>query len=240
MNFKDKIVIVTGGSRGIGKAIAEKFNESGAKVIVTYKNQIDSGYFNSKGIIHIQCDVSKLSEVTKAVDKLIKEHNRIDVLVNNAGLTKDNLLMRMTEEDWDIVMDTNAKGVFNFTKALSRQMISQRKGKIINISSIVGLTGNAGQSNYVASKAAVIGFTKAIAKELSSRNINVNCIAPGYIDTDMTNRLDEKIKAAFVEMIPLKRIGKPSDVANLVLFLASEESDYITGQVVCVDGGMVM
>jgi 3-oxoacyl-[acyl-carrier protein] reductase len=239
-NNQNKIVVVTGGSRGIGKAIAEKFSETGATVIITYKTSIDAGHFDSKGIKHYQCDASRLKEVQDLIDTVIKEHKRVDVLVNNAGLNKDNLLIRMSEEDWDLVMNTNAKGVFNFTKAVSRQMISQRKGKIINISSIVGLTGNAGQANYVASKAAIIGFTKAVAKELASRNINVNCIAPGYIDTDMTKKLDEKVKAAFVESIPLKRIGKPDDVANLVLFLSSDEADYITGQVICIDGGLVM
>ncbi|MGH2574119.1 MAG: 3-oxoacyl-[acyl-carrier-protein] reductase [Ignavibacteria bacterium] len=239
-SFQNKIVIVTGGSRGIGKAMAVKFADAGAKVTITYKNAVDSAFFDSKGIKHHQCDASNMKQTQAFVDSLIKESGKIDVLVNNAGLTKDGLLMRMGEDDWNIVMDTNAKGVFNFTKAVSRQMISQRKGKIINISSIVGLIGNAGQVNYVASKAAVIGITKSAAKELASRNINVNCVAPGYIDTDMTNKLGDKVKTAFVENIPLKRIGRPEDVANLVLFLASEESDYITGQVICIDGGMVM
>lgn len=239
-DFQNKIVIVTGGSRGIGKAIAEQFAEAGAVVIITYKTSVDTAHFDSKGIKHHQCDASSLKEAQDLVDSVIKEYKRIDVLVNNAGLNKDGLLMRMSEEDWDLVMNTNAKGVFNFTKAVTRQMIAQRKGKVVNISSIVGLIGNAGQANYVASKAAIIGFTKAIAKELASRNINVNCIAPGYIDTDMTKKLDEKVKAAFVESIPLKRIGTPADVANLVLFLASDEADYITGQVICIDGGLVM
>ena len=195
-NNQNKIVIITGGSRGIGKAIAEKFSENGATVVVTYKTSIDTGYFDSKGIKHYQCDASHLKEVQELIDSVIKEHKRVDVLVNNAGLNKDNLLIRMSEQDWDLVMNTNAKGVFN--------------------------------------------FTKAVAKELASRNINVNCIAPGYIDTDMTKKLDEKVKAAFVESIPLKRIGKPDDVANLVLFLSSDEADYITGQVICIDGGLVM
>ncbi len=239
-SFENKIVIVTGGSRGIGKSIAEKFAESGANVTITYKHAVDSAYFDSKGIKHFQCDAASLKETQELVDKIIKEHGRIDVLVNNAGLTKDGLLMRMSEEDWDIVLDTNTKGVFNFTKAVCRQMISQRKGKIINISSVVGITGNAGQANYSASKAAVIGFTKSTARELASRNINVNCVAPGYIDTDMTNKLNDAIKQSFVEGIPLKKIGKPEDVSYAVLFLASDEADYITGQTLCVDGGMVM
>lgn len=238
--FENKVVIVTGGSRGIGKAIAERFAETGAKVIVTYKNSIDAAYFDSKGIKHTQCDAVNTREVQAFVDSVIKEHSRVDVLVNNAGLTKDGLLMRMSEEDWDIVMNTNAKGVFNFTKAVCRQMISQRQGKIVNISSVVGLTGNAGQANYSSSKAAVIGFTKSTAKELASRNINVNCIAPGYIDTDMTSKLNDTVKQGILDAIPLKRIGSGTDIANTVLFLSSSGADYITGQVLCVDGGMVM
>lgn len=238
--FENKVIIVTGGSRGIGKAIAEKFSEEGADVYITYKNSVDAEYFDSKKIKHFKCDASDLKEVQSLVENIIKEKSRIDVLVNNAGMTKDGLLMRMSGEDWDIVMNTNAKGVFNFTKAVCRQMISQRNGKIVNITSIVGITGNAGQSNYAASKAAVIGFTKSIARELASRNINVNCIAPGYIDTDMTNKLNDNIKQSFVEGIPLKRIGKTEDIANAVLFLASGQADYITGQTLCVDGGMVM
>jgi len=238
--FKDKVIIVTGGSRGIGKSIAEKFAAAGAVVYITYKHSVDAAYFDALGILHRRCDVSDFNEVQSFVNDVTGKHGRIDVLVNNAGLTKDGLLMRMSEEDWNIVMDTNAKGVFNFSKAVCRQMMSQKKGKIINISSVVGITGNAGQANYVSSKAAVIGFTKAIARELASRNINVNCIAPGYIDTDMTSKLSDTIKQSILESVPLKRIGKGEDVANAVMFLASEEADYITGQVLCVDGGMVM
>jgi 3-oxoacyl-[acyl-carrier protein] reductase len=239
-NFQNKIVLVTGGSRGIGREIANQFSGAGAVVIIADKLAMDAADPGSKTMKSFQCDASSQNEVQDVVDAIIKEHSRIDILINNAGLNKDNLLMRMTEEDWDIVMNVNAKGVFNFTKAVSRQMISQRKGKIVNIGSIVGLIGNAGQANYVASKAAVIGFTKAIAKELASRNINVNCVAPGYIDTPMTQKLSEKVKASFVENIPLKRIGTPRDVSNLVLFLSSDESDYITGQTIVIDGGLVM
>lgn len=238
--FENKIVIITGGSRGIGKSIAERFAEDKAKVIVTYKNSIDAAYFDSKGIKYVQCDAANTKDVQAFVDSVIKEHGRVDVLVNNAGLTKDGLLMRMSEDDWDIVMNTNAKGVFNFTKAVTRQMISQKQGKIVNISSVVGITGNAGQANYASSKAAVIGFTKSIAKELASRNINVNCIAPGYIDTDMTSKLSDTVKQGILESVPLKRIGNGDDIANVVMFLSSSQSDYITGQVICVDGGMVM
>jgi 3-oxoacyl-[acyl-carrier protein] reductase len=239
-SFENKVVIVTGGSRGIGKAIAEKFREAGANVYVTYKNSIDSIHFDTIGIKHSMCDASDTKQVQEFVDSVIKETGKIDVLVNNAGLTKDSLLMRMSEQDWDAVLNTNAKGVFNFTKAVCRQMISQKRGKIVNISSVVGITGNAGQANYASSKAAVIGFTKSAAKELASRNININCIAPGYIDTDMTSRLSDSVKQGILEAIPLKKIGGGNDVANAVMFLSSDEADYITGQVLCVDGGMVM
>lgn len=238
--FEDKVVIITGGSRGIGKAIAERFAEKKAKVVVTYKNSIDAAHFDSLGIKHAMCDAGNTKEVQDFVDSVIKEQGRVDVLVNNAGLTKDGLLMRMSETDWDMVMNTNAKGVFNFTKAVCRQMISQKQGKIVNISSVVGITGNAGQANYASSKAAVIGFTKSIAKELASRNINVNCIAPGYIDTDMTSKLNDTVKQGILESVPLKRIGDGNDIAEAVMFLSSPASGYITGQVLCVDGGMVM
>ena len=238
--FENKIVIVTGGSRGIGKSIAKKFASLGAKVTVTYKNSVDTAEFDSLGIKYYQCDAADTAAVQAFADGIIKEHGKIDILVNNAGMTKDGLLMRMSEADWDSVLDTNAKGVFNFTKAVTRQMISQKQGKIVNISSVVGLTGNAGQSNYAASKAAVIGFTKSIAKELASRNINVNCIAPGYIDTDMTSKLNDTVKQGILQSIPMKRIGDGNDIANAVMFLCSDESSYITGQTICVDGGMVM
>lgn len=238
--FENKIVIVTGGSRGIGKSIAKKFASLGAKVTVTYKNSVDTAEFDSMGIKYHQCDAADTAAVQAFADSIIKEHGKIDILVNNAGMTKDGLLMRMSEADWDSVLDTNAKGVFNFTKAVTRQMISQKQGKIVNISSVVGLTGNAGQSNYAASKAAVIGFTKSIAKELASRNINVNCIAPGYIDTDMTSKLNDTVKQGILQSIPMKRIGDGNDIANAVMFLCSDESSYITGQTICVDGGMVM
>ncbi|MCI0450079.1 MAG: 3-oxoacyl-[acyl-carrier-protein] reductase [Chlorobi bacterium] len=239
-SFENKVVIVTGGSRGIGRAIAESFKKAGARVYVTYKNSIDNIHFDSMGIKHAMCDASDFKQVQEFVDSVIKENGSIDILVNNAGLTKDGLLMRMGEDDWDIVLNTNAKGVFNFTKAVCRQMISQKRGKIINISSVVGITGNAGQANYAASKAAVIGFTKSAAKELASRNININCIAPGYIDTDMTSKLGDSVKQGILEEIPLKRIGEGKDVANAVMFLSSDDADYITGQILCVDGGMVM
>ncbi|MBK8551524.1 MAG: 3-oxoacyl-[acyl-carrier-protein] reductase [Ignavibacteria bacterium] len=239
-DFKEKIVLVTGGSRGIGKAIAESLADAGATVIVTYKNAIDESYFNSKNIKHFKCDVADLKSVQEVVDSIVKEFTKIDVLVNNAGITKDGLLMRMSEEDWDVVLDTNLKGVFNMTKAVTRSMMSKRYGKVINITSIVGIMGNAGQANYVASKAGVIGFTKSVAKELASRNININAIAPGFIETEMTGKLSEEVKQNYLNSIPLKKFGTGQDIANAVKFLASDESAYITGQTICVDGGIVM
>ncbi|MBK6877255.1 MAG: 3-oxoacyl-[acyl-carrier-protein] reductase [Ignavibacteria bacterium] len=240
MTFEGKIVLITGGSRGIGKSIAEAFAESGATTIVTYRNAIDNEYFDSKGIRHFQCDVADIKSVQEMIDKIISEHQKIDILVNNAGITKDGLLMRMSEEDWDAVIDTNLKGVFHMTKTVTRHMMGKRYGKIVNITSVVGITGNPGQSNYVASKAGVIGFTKATAKELASRNININAVAPGFIGTEMTDKLPEEVKAKYLETIPLKRIGSGKNIADAVMFLASDMSDYITGQTICVDGGLVM
>jgi len=240
LTFEGRTVIVTGGSSGIGKSIAEAFAESGATTIVTYRNAIDAEYFDSKAIKHYQCDVADSKSVQEFIDKIIAEHQKIDVLVNNAGITKDGLLMRMSEEDWDAVIDTNLKGVFNQPKSVTRHMMSKRYGKIINITSIVGITGNPGQSNYVASKAGVIGFTKATAKELASRNININAIAPGFIGTEMTDKLPKEVKTKYLETIPLKRIGSGKNIADVVMFLASDMSDYITGQTICVDGGLVM
>lgn len=238
--FRDKVVLITGGSRGIGKAIAELFINENATVIVTYRNSIDDEYFNSKNILHFRCDVADMKSVQEVTDGILKDHSKIDVLINNAGITKDGLLMRMSEEDWDAVIDTNLKGVFNMTKAVSRSMMSKRYGKIINITSIVGITGNAGQANYVASKAGVIGFTKSVAKELASRNININAVAPGFIETEMTDKLPEEVRKNYMNAIPLKRFGKGEDIAKTVRFLASDDSGYITGQTICVDGGIVM
>ena len=238
--FKDKVVIVTGGSRGIGKSIAELFNEESAKVIVTYKNKIDSEYFDGKGIAHKQCDVADLKAVTDFIEEVVKEHGQVDVLINNAGVTKDGLLMRMSEEDWDLVIDTNLKGVFNLTKAVSRHMMSKRHGKIVNLTSVVGIIGNAGQSNYCASKAGVIGFTKATAKEFASRNININAVAPGFIETEMTHDLSDEVKQNYLNAIPMKRMAKSEEVAKLVKFLSSDDAAYITGQVIQIDGGLAM
>lgn len=239
-DFTGKVVIVTGGSRGIGKSIAEAFNSAGAKVYVTYKNAIDENYFNSINISHHKCDVADLKAVTELVETISKEAGKIDVLVNNAGITKDGLLMRMSEDDWDSVLDTNLKGVFNFTKAVTRPMMSKRYGKIINITSISGIIGNAGQANYSASKAGVIGFTKAVAKELASRNINVNAIAPGFIETEMTDKLPDDVKQNYLNSIPLKRFAKTEEVAKTVMFFASDDAAYITGQTLAIDGGLTM
>lgn len=239
-DFKDKVILITGGSRGIGKTIAESFSDEGATVIVTYRNSIDEAYFDSKGIEHFKCDVSDIRSVQEMVDSILKEYEKIDILINNAGITKDGLLMRMSEEDWDAVLDTNLKGVFNMTKAVTRSMMSKRYGRVINITSVVGITGNAGQANYVASKAGVIGFTKSIAKELASRNITVNAVAPGFIETEMTDKLSDEVKQSYMNMIPLKKFGNGEDIAKAVKFLAGSDADYITGQTLCVDGGIVM
>lgn len=240
MDFKDKVVIVTGGSRGIGKAIAESYNNDGAAVIVTYKNAIDAAYFDSKNIKHYQCDAADSKAVGELIDNIVKEFGKIDILVNNAGITKDGLLMRMSDDDWNSVIDTNLKGVFNFTKAVTRPMMGKKSGKIVNITSISGIIGNAGQANYSASKAGVIGFTKAVAKELASRNINVNAVAPGFIETEMTDKLSEDVKKNYLANIPLKRFASTDEVANVVKFLSSDSAAYITGQTICVDGGLVM
>ncbi len=239
-NFSNKVILVTGASRGIGKAIAEAFAESGGTVCVAYKNSIDEKYFDGKGIRHYRCDVASIKSTQDLVDTIVKENSRLDILVNNAGITKDGLLMRMSEDDWNAVIDTNLKGVFNMTKSVCRAMMGKRYGKIVNITSVVGIIGNAGQSNYVASKAGVIGFTKSIAKELASRNINVNAVAPGFIETEMTNILPDETKSAYLNSIPFKKFGSTKDIANAVMFLASDEAGYITGQVLCVDGGIVM
>ena len=239
-DFKEKLVLITGGSRGIGKAIAESFAESGATVIVTYKNAIDEEYFNSKNIKHYKCDVADEKSVQEMVDTIVKEHTKIDVLVNNAGITKDGLLMRMSVEDWEAVIDTNLKGVFNMTKAVTRGMMSKRYGKVVNITSISGVMGNPGQTNYSASKAGVIGFTKAAARELAARNININAIAPGFIETEMTDKLTDEVKQSYLNSIPMKRFGSGSDIANVVKFLASDDAGYITGQTIIADGGIVM
>lgn len=244
---KDKNAIITGGTRGIGREIAMTLAKNGANIAINYRNyneEIDSlvkelESLNVK-VLAYKCDVSNEEEVESFVNEVKNKFNSIDILVNNAGITKDGLILRMSEKDFTDVIDVNLKGTFNMTKAVSKLMIRQKNGKIVNISSVVGVAGNAGQCNYAASKAGVIGFSKSIARELASRNINVNVIAPGYINTDMTKVLSDNIKEEILKAIPMRKIGDPKEIANLALFLSSNLSDYITGQVINVDGGMVM
>ena len=245
--LKGKNVIVTGATRGIGREIALTLAQNGANIAMNYRNlnsEVEDliNEIKSFGVdaLAIKCDVSSTNEVENFVKEVKAHYNTIDVLVNNAGITKDGLILRMKEEDFDDVLDVNLKGTFNTTKSISSIMVRQKYGKIINISSVVGIAGNAGQCNYAASKAGVIGFAKSVARELASRNINVNVVAPGYINTDMTKNLPDKVKEEIIKSIPMKKIGNPKEVANLVLFLSSNLSDYITGQVINVDGGMIM
>ena len=246
MLLDGKVALITGGGRGIGREIACKFAKAGAEIVICDLNiedinktvvKIES--FGKKPL-GITCDVSVLSEVENMAKKALDKFGKIDILINNAGVTRDNLLLRMSESDWDKVIAVNLKGAFNCSKAVSRLMIKQRSGKIINIASIIGIIGNAGQANYAASKAGVIGLTKSIARELGRRGINVNAIAPGFIETEMTAKLSGDARKRMLAQIPLARFGNTSDVANLALFLASEDSVYLTGQVIQVDGGMVM
>lgn len=244
--LEGKNVIVTGASRGIGKGIAEVFADQGANVAFTYSSSEAPALelekeLTSKGVKAkaYKSNAASYSESESLVAKVLEDFGGIDVLINNAGITKDNLLMRMGEEDFDSVIEINLKSVFNMTKAVQRTLLKQRSGSIINMSSVVGVKGNAGQSNYAASKAGMIGFTKSIALELGSRNIRCNAIAPGFIETEMTAKLDEKVVQGWREGIPLKRGGSPEDIANACLFLASDLSGYITGQVLNVDGGML-
>lgn len=242
-----KIAIITGAGRGIGREIALQFAKNGAKLVLNYRSnsaQMEEVLLMIKNaggeVIAIQADVSKEDEVKVLMDATIKQFGRLDILVNNAGITKDDLLMRMSEKDFDSVIDTNLKGTFFCMKYASSIMLKQRSGKIINMSSVIGITGNVGQANYAASKAGIIGLTKSAARELASRGITVNAVAPGFIQTEMTEVLSDKIKEASLANIPLKRLGTVSEVASAVSFLASEAANYITGQVLQVDGGMVM
>lgn len=245
--LKGKVVLVTGATRGIGKGIAVKLAEAGASIAFTFVSSVEKAQafeaeltalgVKAKGY---QSNAAAFAEAEKLVDDILKEFGALDVVVNNAGITRDGLLMRMSEQNWDEVMDTNLKSAFALTKAAMRPMMKAKSGSIINITSVVGITGNAGQANYAASKAGMIGLTKSVAKELGSRNIRCNAIAPGFIETEMTEALNEETRADWVKNIPLKRGGSPADIANCVLFLASDLSAYITGQTICVDGGMVM
>jgi 3-oxoacyl-[acyl-carrier protein] reductase len=247
MLLEGKVALVTGASRGIGRAIALKLAAEGAKVAVNYAGNVEGANEVKKAIedaggeaVVIGADVSKSDDAEKMVNEVAEKFGGIDILVNNAGITRDGLLARMKNEDFDAVIDTNLKGVFYTARAAAKIMMKARKGRIINMASVVGITGNAGQANYSAAKAGVIGFTKTVAKELAGRGITVNAIAPGFIETDMTAVVPEKAKDAMLQSIPVKRAGKPEDVANAVLFLASDMASYITGQVLNVDGGMVM
>ena len=242
-----KTVFVTGASRGIGKEVALKYAENGYDVIINYvsdKTDVEAleKEFKEKGAdtLILKADVSNPEEVQNVVDKAIEKFGKIDVLVNNAGITRDNLLMRMSEEEFDKVLEINLKGTFLVTKAVTKYMMKKRSGSIINLSSVVGVAGNAGQCNYSASKAGIIGFTKSVAKELASRNIRANAVAPGFIETDMTDVLPDSVKETIHNQIPLKRMGNAKEVAELIYFLGSEKSSYITGQVINIDGGMVM
>ena len=246
ISLENKIAVVTGAGRGIGRAIALKFAGAGAHVVcVSRTEQNSEKVANEIRVLGRNAwahavDVSDGRAVGEVAEKILAEAGRVDILVNNAGITRDGLLMRMGDDDWDAVINTNLKGAFSFTKAFTRAMVKQRAGRILNISSVIGLIGNAGQCNYAASKAALLGFTKSVAKELASRGITVNAIAPGFIETDMTAVLDEKLKTELLRQIPLGRLGQAEDVAEAALFLAGPGAGYITGQVLTVDGGMVM
>ena len=242
-----KVAIVTGASRGIGRAIAQTLAAAGATVILNYNGSAEAAEQTATDIRStggmaetVKCNVAEDAESAAFVKTVLEKYGRVDILVNNAGITRDNLIVRMTEEEFDAVLDTNLKGAFHMIKHLTRTFMKQRYGKIINISSVSGILGNAGQANYAASKAGLIGLTKSVARELASRNVCVNAVAPGFIRTDMTEKLPETVRDNAIGQIPLKKMGAPEDVAQAVLFLAEEASDYITGQVLCVDGGMAM
>lgn len=246
MRLKDKVALITGAGRGIGREIALLFAQEGSSLAICDIN-LESAEATAKEIgalgrqaLGIAADVTSVASVEAMINKILDKFEKIDILVNNAGITRDNLMLRMPEADWDLVLNVNLKGTFNVSKSVSKVMIQQRQGKIINIASIIGLIGNAGQANYAASKAGIIGLTKSTAKELAPRNICVNAVAPGFIQTDMTAKLPEDIKEKMLKNIPLGKFGTASDVAKTCLFLAGGESDYITGQVIVVDGGMVM
>src|SRR6266404_7366690 len=247
MKFENQVAIVTGAGRGIGHAIAVRLGSEGARVACVRRSEENAkrtadelNVARADSAKPYSVDVANHLDVQTIGEEILEDFGKVDILVNNAGVTRDGLSMRMSVEDWDIVINTNLRGAFNFVQAVQRSMVKQRSGRIINISSVIGLIGNAGQTNYAASKAGLIGFTKSLARELASRNITVNAVAPGFIVTDMTNALSEEVQKIIISRIPLGRVGDPADVANAVAFLASAQASYITGHVLCVDGGMVM
>ncbi len=246
MRLKDKVAFITGAAQGIGRDIALKFAAEGADIVVGDINLQKAGETKAeiealgRKALALELDVTDYAKVNEAVNKILDKFGKVDILVNNAGITKDNLLLRMGDAEWDAVLNVNLKGTFNCTKSVSRLMLKQRYGKIINIASIIGIIGNAGQANYSASKAGIIALTKTAAKELASRNINVNAVAPGFIQTEMTAKLPEELKQKMQGAIPLGRLGSPGDVAAVCVFLASDDANYVTGQTIIVDGGMVM
>lgn len=247
MELKDRVAVVTGGGRGIGRAISLGLAKNGSKVVIVVDVSLENADKVVKEIEGLgsqasayKMDVSNYQDVNDTINKILDKYGKIDILINNAGITRDGLLLKMKEEDWDRVININLKGVFNCTKAVLRPMLKERWGRIVNMASIVGLIGNAGQANYSASKAGIIGFTKTIAREVASRNITVNAVAPGFIATEMTDVLSDGVKENLMKQIPLGRLGKIDDIANLVLFLVSEKAGYITGEVIRVDGGMAM
>ncbi len=246
MRFQDEVALITGSARGIGKEIARSFAKEGATVIISDVNA-DMAQKTAEEIEReggkaesFACDVTNITSVQELANKVLDKLKRIDILINNAGITKDNLLLRMNETDWDAVINVNLKGTFNCTKVISKAMLKAKRGKIISIASIIGIIGNVGQANYAASKAGIIGFTKSIARELASRGITANAVAPGFIQTDMTAKLSDTVRDELIKQIPLQKLGTPGDVANVCLFLASKDADYITGQTIVVDGGMGM
>ncbi|PKM92668.1 MAG: 3-oxoacyl-ACP reductase [Elusimicrobia bacterium HGW-Elusimicrobia-4] len=245
--LKDKVAIITGGAQGIGMAIAEKLADEGAKIVIVdvmeeaaKKTAEEISKAQNVETASLKVDVSSSIETEQMIKKTVEKFGKIDIMINNAGITRDNLLIRMSDDEWDKVISINLKGVFNCSKAAAKIMMKQRAGKIVNIASVVGLMGNAGQANYSASKGGVIALTKTMARELASRNINVNAVAPGFIKTAMTEKLPEDAKKKLTDLIPLTRLGNPSDVANIVAFLCTDESSYITGEVISVNGGMYM
>jgi len=246
MPFKNEVVLITGSTRGIGLGVAEAFAQNGAMVIIIGRNDAQAQeialQIKAKGYLAdgFGCDVTSMSSVQETVNKILDIHKRIDILINNAGITRDNLLLRMDENDWDEVIKVNLKGTFNVTKTVSKAMLKAKKGKIISIASVIGITGNAGQANYAASKAGIIAFSKSVAREFAVRNITSNVIAPGYISTDMTAKVSESQQQKVLDHIPLSRFGEVADVAGVCLFLASPAANYITGQTIVVDGGLTI